>query len=80
MSSPLVALVSIASIATFMVVAQVSRIRGLARRGETLARSRGFERVVELSLQRLELEVFAVAHTPSLSIATASLSAFTARW
>src|SRR3982074_818405 len=41
MSSPLVALVAIASIVTFMVVAQVSRIRGLARRGDTLARSRG---------------------------------------
>ena len=46
MSSPLVALVSIASIATFMVVAQVSRIRGLARRGETLARSRGLAHYV----------------------------------
>src|SRR3979490_1555867 len=46
MSSPLVALVAIASIVTFMVVAQVSRIRGLARRGDTLARSRGLAHYV----------------------------------
>ena len=41
MSSTLVTLVSVAGIVTFMVVAQLSRIRGLARRGETVARSRG---------------------------------------
>jgi protein-S-isoprenylcysteine O-methyltransferase Ste14 len=40
-SSLLVTLVSVASIVTFMVVAQLSRIRGRARRGETVARSRG---------------------------------------
>jgi protein-S-isoprenylcysteine O-methyltransferase Ste14 len=45
-SSTLVAVVSIASIVTFMVVAQVSRIRGVARRGETLARSRGLAHYV----------------------------------
>ena len=41
MSSSLVTLVSVASIVAFMAVAQLSRMRGLARRGETLARSRG---------------------------------------
>jgi protein-S-isoprenylcysteine O-methyltransferase Ste14 len=42
----LVTLVSIAGIATFMAVAQLSRMRGLARRGETLARSRGLAHYV----------------------------------
>ncbi len=46
MSSALVTVVAIASIVTFMVVAQLSRIRGLARRGETLARSRGLAHYV----------------------------------
>jgi protein-S-isoprenylcysteine O-methyltransferase Ste14 len=41
MSSLLVTLVSVASIVTFMAVAQLSRRRGLARRGETVARSGG---------------------------------------
>lgn len=41
MSGTLVTLVAVASIVTFMVVAQLSRVRGVARRGETLARSRG---------------------------------------
>ncbi len=41
MSSTLVTAVAVASIVTFMVVAQLTRIRGVARRGETLARSRG---------------------------------------
>ena len=41
MSSSLVTFVSVASIVTFMVVAQLSRIRGVARRGATVARSRG---------------------------------------
>ena len=41
MSSSVITFVSVAAIVTFMVVAQVSRLRGLARRGETLARSRG---------------------------------------
>ena len=36
-----VTFLSVASAVTFMVVAQVSRARGLARRGDTLARSRG---------------------------------------
>jgi protein-S-isoprenylcysteine O-methyltransferase Ste14 len=40
-TSALVALVSVAGIVTFMVVAQLSRIRGLTRRGKTVARSRG---------------------------------------
>jgi protein-S-isoprenylcysteine O-methyltransferase Ste14 len=40
-SSTLVTVVSFASIVTFMLVAQLSRMRGVARRGETLARSRG---------------------------------------
>jgi protein-S-isoprenylcysteine O-methyltransferase Ste14 len=40
-SSSLVTFVSVASIVTFMVVAQLSRLRGLARRGETLVRSGG---------------------------------------
>ena len=46
MSPPLVTIVAIASIATFMAVAQLSRLRGLARRGETLARSRGLAHYV----------------------------------
>jgi protein-S-isoprenylcysteine O-methyltransferase Ste14 len=46
MSWGLVTIVSVASIVTFMAVAQVSRIRGLARRGETLARSRGLAHYV----------------------------------
>ena len=41
MGSTLVSAVSVAAIVTFMAVAQLSRARGLARRGETLARSRG---------------------------------------
>jgi len=41
MSSSLVTFVSVASIVSFMAVAQLSRRRGLARRGETVARSRG---------------------------------------
>jgi protein-S-isoprenylcysteine O-methyltransferase Ste14 len=45
-SSTLVTVVSVASIVAFMVVAQLSRIRGLARRGETLARSRGLAHYV----------------------------------
>jgi protein-S-isoprenylcysteine O-methyltransferase Ste14 len=41
--SPLtVTLVSVASVVTFMVVAQIVRARGIVRRGETVARSRGF--------------------------------------
>jgi protein-S-isoprenylcysteine O-methyltransferase Ste14 len=46
MSSGLVTIVSVASIVTFMAVAQVSRIRAVARRGETLARSRGLAHYV----------------------------------
>ena len=46
MSSSLIAIVSVASIVTFMAVAQVSRARGVARRGETLARSRGLAHYV----------------------------------
>jgi protein-S-isoprenylcysteine O-methyltransferase Ste14 len=46
MSSGLLTIVSLASIVTFMAVAQVSRIRGVARRGETLARSRGLAHYV----------------------------------
>jgi protein-S-isoprenylcysteine O-methyltransferase Ste14 len=45
-NSLLVTVVSIASIATFMVVAQLSRARGLARRGETVARSGGLAHYV----------------------------------
>jgi protein-S-isoprenylcysteine O-methyltransferase Ste14 len=45
-SSTLVAFVSIASIVTFMAVAQLSRMRGVARRGETVARSRGLAHYV----------------------------------
>ena len=41
MSSTLITVVAVASIVTFMVVAQVSRARGLRRRGETVARSGG---------------------------------------
>jgi protein-S-isoprenylcysteine O-methyltransferase Ste14 len=41
MSGTLVTVVAVASIVTFMLVAQLSRARGVARRGETLARSRG---------------------------------------
>jgi protein-S-isoprenylcysteine O-methyltransferase Ste14 len=41
MSSPLVTFVAVAAIVTFMTVAQLSRAPGLARRGKTLARSRG---------------------------------------
>ena len=46
MSSTLVTVVSVAGIVTFMVVAQLSRIRGVARRGETVARSRGLAHYV----------------------------------
>jgi protein-S-isoprenylcysteine O-methyltransferase Ste14 len=46
MSPSLVTLVSVAGIVTFMIVAQLSRARGLARRGETLARSRGLAHYV----------------------------------
>jgi protein-S-isoprenylcysteine O-methyltransferase Ste14 len=45
-SSTLVTAVSVASIVTFMAVAQLSRIRGVARRGETLVRSRGLAHYV----------------------------------
>jgi protein-S-isoprenylcysteine O-methyltransferase Ste14 len=45
-SSSLVTAVSLASIATFMVVAQLSRARGLARRGETVTRSGGLAHYV----------------------------------
>jgi protein-S-isoprenylcysteine O-methyltransferase Ste14 len=45
-SPVLVTAVSIGGIATFMVAAQLSRIRGLARRGETIARSRGLAEVI----------------------------------
>ena len=46
MSPTLVSVVSIAAIGTFMVVAQLSRMRGLARRGETIARSRGVAEII----------------------------------
>jgi len=45
-SSSLVTFVSVAGIVTFMVVAQLSRIRGVARRGATVARSRGLAHYV----------------------------------
>jgi protein-S-isoprenylcysteine O-methyltransferase Ste14 len=45
-SPSLVTLASVAGIATFMIVAQLSRARALARRGETLARSRGLAHYV----------------------------------
>jgi protein-S-isoprenylcysteine O-methyltransferase Ste14 len=45
-SPSLITLVSVASIGTFMVVAQLSRMRGVTRRGETLARSRGLAHYV----------------------------------
>ena len=46
MNSALVTIVSVASIVTFMLVAQLSRARGIARRGETLARSGGLAHYV----------------------------------
>ena len=46
MSPSLVTLVSVGAIATFMIVAQLSRARGLARRGETLSRARGLAHYV----------------------------------
>ena len=46
MSSTVVTFVSVASIVTFAVVAQLSRARGLALRGETLVRSRGLAHYV----------------------------------
>ena len=46
MSSILVTAVSVAAIVTFMAVAQLSRARGLALRGETLVRSRGLAHYV----------------------------------
>src|SRR5216684_3527420 len=46
MSSTVVTFVSVVSIAAFMVVAQLSRARGVARRGQTLARSRGLAHYV----------------------------------
>jgi len=45
-SSTVVTFVSVASIVTFAVVAQLSRARGLALRGETLVRSRGLAHYV----------------------------------
>src|SRR5437879_184264 len=42
----LVTIVSVGSIVTFMVVAQLSRARGLARRGETVVRSGGLAHYV----------------------------------
>ena len=41
MSSSLVTGISVAGIVIFMVVAQLARVRGLQRRGETVARARG---------------------------------------
>ena len=61
MSSTLVTLVSVAGIVTFMVVAQLSRIRGLARRGETVARSRGLAHYVAYFFI---LPYFAIAARP----------------
>ena len=46
MSSTVVTLMSVASIVTFAVVAQLSRARGRARRGKTLASSRGLAHYV----------------------------------
>ena len=46
MSSTLVTVVAVASIVTFMAVAQLSRMRGVARRGETLTRARGLAHYV----------------------------------
>ena len=46
MNPSLVTLVSVAGVVTFMAFAQLSRVRGLARRGETLARSRGLAHYV----------------------------------
>jgi protein-S-isoprenylcysteine O-methyltransferase Ste14 len=45
-SPVLVSFVSLVSIVTFMVVAQLSRARAIARRGATVARSDGFARYV----------------------------------
>jgi protein-S-isoprenylcysteine O-methyltransferase Ste14 len=45
-SPSLITFVSVAAIVTFMVVAQLSRARGVARRGETVARSRGLAHYV----------------------------------
>jgi protein-S-isoprenylcysteine O-methyltransferase Ste14 len=45
-SSTLVTVAAFAGIVTFAAVAQVSRIRGLARRGETVTRSRGLAHYV----------------------------------
>ena len=46
MSPVLVSFVSLASIVSFMVVAQLSRARAIARRGATLARAGGFAQYV----------------------------------
>ena len=46
MSSTLVTVVAFAGIVTFSAVAQLSRMRGVARRGETVTRSRGLAHYV----------------------------------
>ncbi len=46
MSPVLVSVMSLASIATFMVVAQISRYRAVARRGATVARAGGLARYI----------------------------------
>lgn len=46
MSPALVSVMSLASIVTFMVVAQVSRYRAVARRGATVARAGGFAQYI----------------------------------
>ena len=46
MSPSLATVVSVASVVTFFIVAQLSRMRGVARRGETLVRSRGLAHYV----------------------------------
>jgi len=56
-----VTLVSIAGIVTFFFVAQLSRIRGLARRGETLARARGLAHYVAYSFV---VPYFVIAERP----------------
>jgi protein-S-isoprenylcysteine O-methyltransferase Ste14 len=67
-NSSLVTVVSIASIVTFMVVAQLSRARGLARRGATVTRSGGLAHYVAYFFF-VPYVVIAVRPGPELAIA-----------
>ena len=71
MSSSLATIVSVASIVTFMAVAQVSRIRGVARRGETLARRAGS--LITSRLRFVPYLVIAARSGPELDVPAAAV-------